>query len=77
MATRSTKRPPDDVQPSLFEESEAPKVEVSIDVRNQILEQIRRDCAVLEEDPMFWVPSREFYEERIAMFREEYRRLTI
>ncbi len=34
-------------------------------------EQIKRDMAVLKEDPIYWgPPGRTFYERRIASFRE-------
>lgn len=38
--------------------------------RETVREQIIRDSKVLEEDPVYWEPSREFFEERIASFKE-------
>lgn len=33
------------------------------------IEQIKRDMAVLKENPIYHVPSRRFYEDRIQLFR--------
>lgn len=38
--------------------------------RTLYMNQIARDMAVLKEDPIYWVPSREFYEQRIKLYRE-------
>lgn len=38
--------------------------------RALLVEQVRRDTLVLSEDPIYHVPSREFYEARITMFKE-------
>lgn len=38
---------------------------------DQLIEQIKRDMAVLVEDPMYHQPSREFFEQRIAEYRAE------
>lgn len=38
--------------------------------RKALLDQIKRDVAVLQEDPIYHVPSREFYEGRIASYRQ-------
>lgn len=37
-------------------------------------EQVTRDEAVLLEDPIYHVPSRAFYEERIALFTQDAQR---
>jgi hypothetical protein len=44
--------------------------------RDALIMQIARDMAVLREDPVYHAPSREFYEGRIAAYREEARRQT-
>lgn len=38
--------------------------------RDALIEQIVRDEKVLREDPIFHVPDREFYEQRIAAYKE-------
>jgi hypothetical protein len=38
--------------------------------RDGLLEQIIRDSAVLREDPIYHEPSTEFYERRIAQYRQ-------
>lgn len=43
----------------------------TITVRELYVEQILRDQAVLRDDPSYWVPSREFYEERIMMYKTD------
>lgn len=45
--------------------------------REALLEQIRRDMAVLREDPIYHVPNTEFYEKRIASFRAASIRQTV
>jgi len=41
-------------------------------LRRAYIEQIKRDMAVLREDPIYWgPPGRRFYEERIKSFRKE------
>lgn len=40
-----------------------------------LIATIARDMETLRMDPVFWSPSREFYEERIVNFREEARRV--
>lgn len=41
------------------------------------IEQIARDKETLTMDPVFHVPSREFYKERIRMFQEAARMLCV
>lgn len=38
--------------------------------RKGLVQQVARDLAVLREDPVYHVPSREFYEQRIALYRK-------
>lgn len=38
--------------------------------RELIVEQIIRDEKVLREGPDYWVPNREFFEQRIRSYRE-------
>jgi hypothetical protein len=46
----------------------------AVDRRAPLVEQIRRDMAVLQEDERYWdPPGREFYERRIESCREELR----
>jgi len=46
-------------------------------VKQRLIEQIKRDMRVLQEDPIYYhVPGREFYEDRIASFRRELTRET-
>lgn len=45
-------------------------------VKQGLIEQIKRDARVLREDPIYHVPSTEFYELRIAAFRRELTRET-
>lgn len=62
------KRP---TQPSLFFDEVAPvPVAPVVSLAELYRLQIIRDSKVLAGDPIFHAPSREFYEERIASFRE-------
>ena len=38
--------------------------------------QIKRDTAVLLEDPIYYAPDRQFYVDRIASYRHAYNALT-
>ena len=51
-----------------FEVPQASPAEQSL--RALYIEQIRRDMHTLAEEADCWVPAREFYEERIASFRQ-------
>lgn len=64
-------------QPGLFDDPEPePKAETpttppdKATIRRQYLDQIIRDTAVLREDATCHSPSLEFYQERIASFRQ-------
>jgi hypothetical protein len=37
---------------------------------DHVVDQIKRDLAVLREDPCYHVPSRAFYEARITAYRQ-------
>lgn len=61
-------------QLALFEEPPAPLEMPSLatpSYRGGLIEQIKRDMAVVKEDPVCHVPSLEFYLERIAACRAE------
>lgn len=55
-------------QLSLFDEPEPLSHELT--ELEQHVEQIARDMETLRMDPVFWAPSREFYEERIQAHRD-------
>ncbi len=58
-----------DSQPS-FDFSDPPPVAGRLSDLDSYVEQIARDVATLDMDETFWAPSRAFYEERIAAYRE-------
>lgn len=65
----------DDRQPSFSFEPEPPTAPAPLSFEELLIEQIARDSRVLREEPLYHVPSREFFEERIASFKAEVLRL--
>jgi hypothetical protein len=47
------------------------------ELRSLLVEQVARDMAVLNGDEVYHAPSRVFYEERVASFREAIRELDV